>query len=364
MQSITELAPSQKIKVSAHQLQSLPVLSFVSGNPDTSSMGLCRSEKISAGSLVFTSNKADTQLAITSNASLIIALEKSIDSSFSLNENQALFSCKNIHEAMAAVLKFFDAKKDRIPQEISISTSISKSAKIGKNVKIGNFVTIGDGATIGDNTIISPQVVIENNVVIGRDCIVHPLVMIGSGCQIGHRCEIHSQTTIGSDGFAFYLDKDSTPTKIPQVGIVIIEDDVEIGANCSIDRATLTETRIGANTKLDNQIHIAHNVVIGKNCRITAGFIIAGSSEIGDNFLTGGSSSVTDHVKITKNVVLAGRSTVTKDIIEPGAYGGYPLEPLKHAMKTIANISNITSMRKQIHEVRKHLGLNSESENK
>ncbi len=363
MQSITELAPSQKIKVTAHQLESVSVLSFKSGNREAHSLGICRAEDIKAGSLVFTSTLADTQKAIAGHATLIISLEKSLDANLALKTDQAIFSCKNIHEAMAAVLVFFDKKTQRLPNKIAATAAISKTAQVGKNVTIGDFAVIGDAAIIGDNTIISANVVIENLALIGSHCIIHPLVVIGSGCQIGNRCEIHSHTTIGSDGFAFYIDKNSKPVKIPQVGIVVLEDDVEVGASCSIDRATLTETRIGAGTKLDNQIHIAHNVKIGKNGRITAGFIVAGSSEIGDNFLTGGSSSVTDHVKITNNVVLAGRSTVTKDIEQPGAYGGYPLEPLKSAMKTIANISNLTGMRKQIHEIRKHLGLNSESEN-
>ena len=362
MQSITNKAPSQIIQITTAQLDSIPCLKFKAGNQQGTATGVSSTSNIIEGSLVFTSSYEDTLAAISKKANVIVSVEKFVPESLNLNPYQAIYCCQSIPEAMAHTLNLFDKKQQRLTPGISEKAQIAHSAKIGTNVTIGPFSYIGEGATVGDNTIISSNVVIEQNAAVGSNCLIHPTVVIGAHCKLGDRCEVHSNTTIGSDGFAFYLDKESRPQKIPQIGIVVIDDDVEIGASCSIDRATISETRIGSGTKLDNQIHIAHNVKIGKNCRITAGFIIAGSSEIGDNFLTGGSSSVTDHVKITSNVILAGRSTVTNDIDMPGAYGGYPLEPLKSAIKTTANIAKLTGMRKQIHEIRKHLGLKTEGE--
>jgi len=150
--------------------------------------------------------------------------------------------------------------------------------------------------------------------------------------------------------------------KSQQIGKVVIGNHVEMGGNCVVDRAALTETRIGNGTKFDNICHVAHNVVIGENCLIAAGFLIAGSSKIGNNCMFGGRVSITDHVELCNNVVLGGGSIVTNDIKTPGIYAGYPIEPLRENMKTLASLGNgnLLKMRKQLSKIIKHLGLNEE----
>ncbi len=189
---------------------------------------------------------------------------------------------------------------------------------------------------------------IERGARIGADTLLHAQVFVGWGCQVGARCEIHPHTTLGSDGYSYAHDEQGNHYKIPQVGIVVIEDDVEIGANCAIDRAAFDTTRIGSGTKLDNLCHIAHNCQIGRNVLLTAGFFVAGSSTIGDNFICGGRSTVTDHVKICANVQVAGLCAITKSITEPGAYGGHPLQPMKHYLRTTASLPHLPEIRKTL----------------
>lgn len=261
---------------------------------------------------------------------------------------------------MSLVLPFFDKKRDRFAwsgQDIHSTAYVDPSAQIGAKVKIGPHAFVGAHTKIGEGTLIGAQAVIENECRIGPNCIIHPLSFIGANTEMGHSCEIHPQVTIGGDGFGFATDKSGQQNKIPQLGRVVLGDMVEIGANSTIDRATLTETRIQSGTKLDKHVHIAHNCDIGENSLIAGGFFVAGSSKIGKNFMVGGTAVVTDHVNITDNVVLAGRGVVTNDIEKPGAYGGYPLQPLRDSLKTIANLHHLSEMRRQLSLVVKKLGL-------
>jgi UDP-3-O-[3-hydroxymyristoyl] glucosamine N-acyltransferase len=251
----------------------------------------------------------------------------------------SVWSTSSIHLAMANLLFLFDLKAQYTLHEIHPKAFVAPTAKIGKNVSIGAGAFIGDHAIIGDNTII------------------HPLVSIGAFCSVGTNCVVASNTTIGSDGFGFFTDKTGTHHKIPQIGNVIIEDNCEIGANCAIDRATLTSTKIGKGTKLDNHCHIAHNVEIGENSIIAAGFIVAGSTKIGKNFMASGSVHVLGHLEIADNVIMTARSGTLKSITAPGMYGGYPLESHKESVKTHVTIPQIKSLRIQVNRILKHLNL-------
>ena len=216
---------------------------------------------------------------------------------------------------------------------------------------------IGAHAVIGDGCMIGAHAVVENDARIGARTVLHPHVFVGAGCEIGEDCEIHPHTSIGSDGFGYAVDAGGRPRKIAHLGNVKIGDGVEIGSNCAVDRATLTSTHIRSGTKLDNICHIAHNCDLGENGFFTAGFMMGGSTKIGRQFVTGGNSVVTAHITLGDNVVLAGRSSVTNDVPDAGAYGGYPLQPLKEAMKTAVNISHLNEIRKNLNRVMKHLHL-------
>lgn len=311
--------------------------------------------------LVFVSTTDHLQAALDQNAGIIVALEKLKPESIQRTDGMGLFSTPAIPAAMALILPLFDRKSSRFHQGIHPSAAVDTSAHIGKNVSIGPFAVIGANAIVEDNCLIGAHVVIESGAKIGEKSILHPHVFIGAYCQLGQSCEIHPHTTIGSDGFGYVEGHDKRRHKIPQLGIVVLEDFVEMGASCTVDRATIGETRIGEGTKFDNLCHVAHNCKIGKHNAFAQGFGVAGSTEIGDHVTVGGHTQITDHVRVGSNITIGGKSGVTKDLLEPGIYAGYPLEPVRDAMKSIANITKITELRKQLAQVRKHLNLKDEN---
>jgi UDP-3-O-[3-hydroxymyristoyl] glucosamine N-acyltransferase len=269
------------------------------------------------------------------------------------------FSVRNIGMGMAILLKYFDGKSHRFTQwgELHPTAVVHRDATIGKGVFLGPYCVIGAGASIGDGCMIGAHCVVENAAKIGARSILHPQVFVGAACQIGEDCEIHPHTSIGSDGFGYAVDSDGKPRKIAHLGNVKIGDRVEIGSNCAIDRATLTSTHIRSGTKLDNICHIAHNCDLGENGFFTAGFMMGGSTKIGRQFVTGGNSVVTAHITVGDNVVLSGRSSVTNDVPNAGAYGGYPLQPLKEALKTAVSIGHLNEIRRNLKRVMRHLHL-------
>lgn len=309
--------------------------------------------------LVFVSTPEMLAQALKGHPSLLIAQEKL--TSQSIDFDGALFSAPSIPAAMALILPLFDHKKSRFHQGHHPKAVIENTAKVSDNVHIGAYAVIGANVQIGEGCLIGAHAVIETGAVIGAGTILHPHSFVGANCRIGKNCEIHPHTTIGCDGFGYVQGPDQKRYKIPQLGIVVVEDGVEFGSSCVVDRATIGETRIGEGTKFDNFCHVAHNCKIGKNNALTAFFSIAGSSEIGDNVVFGGQSGMSDHTIVGSNMMFAARSGVTKDILEPGAYGGFPIEPMRDAVRTLANISQITSLRKQVAQIRKHLGLKDEA---
>lgn len=309
--------------------------------------------------LVFVSKPDQLAMALSKKVPIIIA-HKSLPAP--ANDTTAFFHTSSIQMAMSDILPLFDGKMNRFVQEEKIHplSSIHPTAQIGQHVLIGPFVVVGAHAIIGDNCTIGANCVIESHAKIGASTLLHPAVFVGAHCLIGDHCEIHPHTTIGSDGFSFGMTKEGHTKKIPQIGIVRIGNHVEIGANCAIDRAALTETVIGDGTKLDNLCHIAHNVQIGQNGLFAAGFMTAGSTKIGNHFMCGGNVVAADHLEITDKVIIAGRSTITNDIKESGQYGGYPLENFRDHLRTVASLPSLPKLRKQVSKVLKALNLNDE----
>ncbi|MFH1562625.1 MAG: UDP-3-O-(3-hydroxymyristoyl)glucosamine N-acyltransferase [Nitrospirota bacterium] len=243
------------------------------------------------------------------------------------------------------------------PQGIHPTAIISKDAKIGKEVSIGAYVVIADEVEIEDKVVIYPLTYIGNKVIIGTESILHPEVTIYDKVKIGKRVIIHSQTVIGSDGFGYVKtgtrQASSVHYKIPQKGEVVIEDDVEIGAGVTIDRATLGATLIGQGTKIDNLVHIGHNVTIGKNCIIVAQVGISGSVTIEDNVTFAGQSGATDHVTIKENTIVAGRAVVTKDVGPDEIVSGFPARPHQEEMKIKALTQKLPELVKRIKDLEK-----------
>jgi UDP-3-O-[3-hydroxymyristoyl] glucosamine N-acyltransferase len=344
--------------ITAAKIHEIPgeVLTYVQGPLGAKVLKILPPEHSNAECLVFVSKQDQLELALKQNASIIIA-HKNLK--IPEKAHACFFTTPNIQLGMATVGPLFDKKILRFQQDEHIHprSSVHTSAQLGKNVIVGPCAVIGPEVRVGDNSIIGANAVIESHARIGHNTIVHPLAFIGAYCEVGSFCEIHPHVTIGADGFGFVSLKDSHPVKIPQIGIVVIEDHVEIGASSTVDRAALTETRIRAGAKLDKQCHIAHNCEIGGNSMTAAGFMMAGSSRTGKGFVAGGNAVVSDHVTIADNVMIAGLSGVTNDVTEAGQYGGYPLQPLKDSLKTLASSIHLTQMRKQLSRIAKHLNL-------
>jgi UDP-3-O-[3-hydroxymyristoyl] glucosamine N-acyltransferase len=317
-------------------------------------------EEAAGESLVFATDEAQLCEARLRRPAILIVQAKLADAALLTSDpHTACFAVESVAMGMALLLRHFDQKRIRFAQwgPRHPTAVVHADAVIGENVFLGPYCVIGAGAVIGADCLIGGHSVIENLARIGPRSIIHPHVFVGAACELGSDCEVHPHTSIGSDGFGYAMDSDGRPRKIAHLGNVRIGDAVEIGSNCAVDRATLTSTHIRAGTKLDNICHIAHNCDLGENGFFTAGFMMGGSTKIGRRFVTGGNSVVTAHITIGDSVVLAGRSTVTNDIPEAGLYGGYPLQPLKEAMKTIVNIGRLNEIRRNLNRVMKHLHL-------
>lgn len=309
-------------------------------------------------SLVFVADAPQLAIARQRSAAILV-VQRGIADRLAAHEPAfgCCFAVSSVPMGMAVLLKYFDRKRERFTQwgERHPTAVVHPGAALGSDVHLGPYCVIGADAVIGDGCCIGAHVVVENGARIGAGTILHPHVFVGAGCVLGRDCEVHPHTSIGSDGFGYAVGASRRPRKIPHLGNVCIGDEVEIGSNCAIDRAKLSSTFIRSGTKLDNICHIAHNCDLGEDGMYTAGFMMAGSTTIGRRFMTGGNSVVSAHLTLADDVVLAGRSTVTSDVTEPGQYGGYPLQPLKDAMRTLASLGQLNEMRKNLNRVLRQL---------
>jgi UDP-3-O-[3-hydroxymyristoyl] glucosamine N-acyltransferase len=336
------------------------IFTFLHGNLATAAAHCRIPEEAVAQSLVYVTDAAQLFEARRHKPAILIAHSNLADRLCALADaDSCCFSVDNISMGMAILLKYFDAKASRFTQwgERHPTAIVHCDAVIGAGAFLGPYCVIGAGAVIGEDCLIGSHSVIENAARIGARSILHPHVFIGARCQVGEDCEIHPHTSIGSDGFGYAVDPNGKPRKIPHLGNVVIGDCVEIGSNCAVDRATLTSTHIRSGTKLDNICHIAHNCDLGENGFFTAGFMMGGSTKIGRQFVTGSNSVVTAHITVGDNVVLSGRSSVTNDVPNAGAYGGYPLQPLKEALRTAVSLGHLNEIRRNLKRVMKHLQL-------
>lgn len=241
--------------------------------------------------------------------------------------------------AVARIMtRWFSARP--MPKGVSPLASISPTAKLGANVAVGPFTTIGDNVVVGKNVTIFQNVSIEAGSTLGEDSLVYPNVVIYDGMRIGRRCIIHAGVVIGSDGYGFAMHE-GKHHKIPQIGIVRIEDDVEIGAGTTIDRAALGETVIGEGTKIDNLVQIGHNVRIGKHCLLVSQVGIAGSTELGDHVFVAGQSGFSGHLKIGHRVQVAAKSAVLEDVPDDTKVMGSPAMPFKEFARRQAALKRL-----------------------
>jgi UDP-3-O-[3-hydroxymyristoyl] glucosamine N-acyltransferase len=295
-----------------------------------------------AGDITFISAKKYIKDLSACRASCIIVKEQIPDTDITQ------LKVSNPQLAFGKALEHFYMKPLN-PAGISKNAIVSDTAHIGKDASILPFSYISEEASIGDGTVIYPYVFIGENTVIGEKCIIYPHVTIRENVKIGNRVLIHSGSVIGSDGFGYVFDEGSY-YKIPQVGGVIIGDDVEIGSNVSIDRATTGDTIIGYGTKIDNLVQIAHNVTIGNNSIIIAQVGIGGSTEIGDFVTLAGQVGVPDHVKIESETMIGAQSGVIGHL-KKGAYSGSPAIPHRDWLKAQAIFAKLPELNKKIKEL-------------
>lgn len=256
---------------------------------------------------------------------------------------------KNPRYAFSLALGIF-YDKPYLPGGISDRAVIGKDVVLGKELTIQPNVVVADGAKIGSRATLYPGVYVGGGSIIGDDAVIYPNVSIREGVTIGCRVIIHSGTVIGSDGFGFVTDG-GRHHKIPQVGGVVIEDDVEIGANCTIDRATLGNTIIKKGTKLDNMVHIAHNVTIGEHCLFAGQSGVAGSSTIGNYVVVGGKVAISDHLTVGDRVMIAGGSGVAHDTPSGQIIAGYPAIPIRDWLKVQAVLPKLPELKKIVSQL-------------
>ena len=264
-----------------------------------------------------------------------------------------LLICANPYLAFAKILTFLQVPQ-RPNKGVMAGAHVADSAQLADGVTIYPGCVVGDNVQIGADTTLYPGVIVYADVVIGRDCLLHGGAIIREGCILQDRVILQPTAVIGSDGFGFAPDG-SAYYKIPQVGIVVLEDDVEIGAGSCIDRAALGETRIRRGTKLDNMVQVGHNVEIGEDCIIVSQVGIAGSTKIGRHCTFGGQSAIAGHLTVGDNVMIGARGGAANDVDSNQILSGAPLLPHKQWLKASMSFAKLPEMRKELHRMAKRL---------
>lgn len=255
--------------------------------------------------------------------------------------------------AYARTLALF-YKRKLPPRGVAKTAVIGQNVKIGKDVAIGDFAYVGDNAVIDDGVTLFPHTYLGRNVTIGENSIIFPFATIYDNCKLGSEVIIHSGAVIGADGFGF-VKVNGRQAKIPQVGVVHVGDNVEIGANTTVDRATTGVTSIGDGTKIDNLVQIGHNSKLGKNCIMVSHSGIAGSTVLGDNVTLAAQAGTAPHIKIGSNTIVAGRGGVNHDIPPNSAVSGFPAKPHREALKIQAAMQRLPFTMKTVKELEKRL---------
>jgi len=322
----------------------------VEGNPDVEVSKLAKIEEGSNGTLTFLANPKYTQYIYTTNASITI-----VENNFvAENELQTtLIRVKNPYKAFSKLLEYYNQVKMN-KTGIEEPVFISKSAKLGDNIYIGAFSYLGESVTLGDKVKIYPNVYIGDNVILGNNVIIFAGSKIYSDTIIGNDCVIHSGAIVGADGFGYTPNEKGEFVKIPQTGNVLIEDNVDIGAGTTIDRATLGSTIIRKGVKLDNQIQIAHNVEIGENTVIAAQSGIAGSTKIGKNCMIGGQVGIMGHITIGNNVRIQAQSGIGRNVKDNEMLQGSPAFKYGDYNKSYVHFKNLPKIIERLNTIEKN----------
>lgn len=325
------------------------VAGTVSGDGDIAITGVASIERATEGQIVFVDGERAFERALASSAAAIVAPPACTTGT------KPLIHVPNPKLAFARIVGELVPPRSW-PREIHPAACIDGSATLGSNVAVGAWCSIGSASSVGDGSVVGSGCVIGDDVIIGRNCIVHANVTIHERVRIGDRVIVHSGAVIGGDGFGFVVDGGRFH-KFPQIGDVVIEDDVEIGSNTTIDRGALDSTVIGSGTKIDNLVQIAHNVRIGRNCVIAAQTGISGSATIEDGVMLGGQVGVADHVRIEAGAVAGAQAGIPSGkVIRKGTMvWGTPARPMDQFRRIFALVQNLPSLKARVTELERRL---------
>ena len=320
----------------------------VEGDPGASVTDVSKIEEGLPGTLSFLANPKYEKYIYDTQSTIVIV---NTDFKPAGKINATLIRVENAYESFAALLQLYEQGKPK-KSGISKIASISDSAQLAEELYIGEFVVIGENVSVGKGVQLFPQVYVGDNVTIGEGTILHPGVKVYAGTKIGAHCVILAGAVIGGDGFGFAPNQENNYQKVPQVGKVIIEDHVEVGANTTIDRATMGATIIRKGVKLDNLIMIAHNVEVGENTVMAAQSGVSGSTKIGKNCMFGGQVGLIGHINIAEGVKIAAQSGIGKSINEEGAVvQGAPAFEFGHYQRCYVLFRRLPDLRNQIIEL-------------
>jgi UDP-3-O-[3-hydroxymyristoyl] glucosamine N-acyltransferase len=323
----------------------------IEGNANVTVSSFGKIEEAQEGQLTFLANPKYEDFLYSTQASIAI-----VNENYELREpvNPTLIRVPDAYTGFAQLLGKYQEMATQNMKGIQQPCYIAPSAKLGEDVFVGAFSYIGENVRVGKNTKIFPNSFLGDNVQIGDACLIHPGVKIYHDCVLQDRVIIHAGTVIGSDGFGFAPQADGSFKKVPQIGNVLVENDVEIGSNTTIDRATMGSTCIKAGAKLDNLIQIAHNVEVGESTVIAAQVGISGSTKVGKNVMIGGQAGIVGHIQIADGSRINAQSGVSKSMKEPyGTVTGSPAADYSSVLRSQAVFRNLPEMEKRIYELEK-----------
>ena len=324
----------------------------IEGDADVKVFNVSKIEEGKPGTLAFLANTKYENYIYSTQASVVL-----VNNSFVPKKQvkATLIKVNDAYKAFASLLEMYQQAKASLLKGIEQPSFIDKSVSTGKDIYVGAFAYIGKNTSIGNNVKIYPQAYIGNNVTIGDDCIIYAGVKIYSDSVLGNRCVLHAGSVVGSDGFGFAPQNDGSYKKIEQIGNVVLEDDVEIGANSTIDCGTMGSTVIRKGTKIDNLVQIAHNCVIGENTVIAAQTGIAGSTKVGKNCKIGGQVGIAGHITVGDNATLAAQAGITGRIKNNEVVWLTPAFNHRDALKASIIFRNLPSLQNDIFKLQKEV---------
>ncbi len=316
------------------------------GNGDTEIVAVAGLSEAGKGDISFLANpKYAVQVAETKASAVIVPTD------WDRSASCALVRVENSDQVFAQVAELFFEAPPKPAAKVHPSAVVAESAQLAEGVSIGANCTVEEGVVIGENTVISPNCYIGYKTLIGTESFLYPLVSTREFTEIGDRVIIHNGTVVGSDGFGYAVQEDGSRTKIPQIGKVVIEDDVEIGANVAIDRARFGKTRIGKGTKIDNLVQIAHNVVIGEHSVLCGQAGISGSTTVGSRTILAGQSGLAGHLEVGDGAIIGAQAGVMKDVPDKAFVIGSPAMPHLQFKKMVANTILLPKLKEKIKQL-------------